>query len=79
MLFRSRTASNETVPMGAEVFDAEDNSLGFVASNGRLFLEAKQDAAALTARWGINECGFNYDIAKMDDAQFYRVQTVTCQ
>lgn len=79
MLLTVRTASNETVPMGAEVFDAEDNSLGFVASNGRLFLEAKQDAAALTARWGINECGFNYDIAKMDDAQFYRVQTVTCQ
>lgn len=79
MLLTVYTADQQAVPMGAEVFDAEDNSLGFVASSGRLFLEAKLDAATLNARWGNNQCAFDYDIAQMDDAQFYRTQTVTCQ
>lgn len=79
MLLTVRTADNQAVPMSAEVFDAEGNPLGFVASSGRLFLEAKDDAATLNARWGSNQCSFNYDIAQMDDAQFYRTQSVTCQ
>ncbi|HZJ93502.1 MAG TPA: FimD/PapC C-terminal domain-containing protein, partial [Thiopseudomonas sp.] len=79
MLLTVRTADSKPVPMSAEVFDAESNFLGFVTSNGRLFLEAKEDAATLSARWGNNQCSFNYDIAQMDDAQFYRTQNVTCQ
>lgn len=79
MLLTVNTADNQAVPMGAEVFDAEENSLGYVASSGRLFLEAKLDAATLSARWGKNQCSFHYDIAQMESAKFYRVQTVTCQ
>lgn len=79
ILLTVNTADNQAVPMGAEVFDAQDHSLGFVASSGRLFLEAKLDAATLNARWGNNQCAFNYDIAQMESAKFYRVQTVTCQ
>lgn len=79
MLLTVRTLDNQPVPMSAEVFDAEGHGLGFVASSGRLFLEAKDDAATLSARWGNNQCSFEYDITQMDDAQFYRTQNVTCQ
>lgn len=79
MLLTVRTVDNQPVPMSAEVFDAEGHGLGFVASSGRLFLEAKDDAATLSARWGNNQCSFEYDITQMDDAQFYRTQNVTCQ
>jgi outer membrane usher protein len=52
LLIETRMPDGRPIPFGADVFDAQGNSLGVAGQASRLFVRGMQDSGTLTVRWG---------------------------
>lgn len=62
-LFNIKLANGHFPVMGAQVLDGQAREVGFVAQDGRVFLQNAQDSGMLQVRWGddeISRCQFDY-------------------
>ena len=69
-IIRASAGDGTPLPFGAEVFDAEGNSVGTVAQAGRIIARGlKTDSGTLTARWGQDaksSCSLGYALSAGD-------------
>ena len=67
------------VPFGAEVFDAQGNSVGIAGQGSRLFIRDLPDTGALTVKWGeeaADACQIQVQLPKGGKAHQAELQTV---
>jgi outer membrane usher protein len=69
-IIRAKAGNGTPLPFGAEVFDAEGNSVGTVAQAGRIIARGlKSDSGTLTVRWGQDArstCSLGYTLPAAD-------------
>ncbi|MGL5214276.1 MAG: fimbria/pilus outer membrane usher protein [Aeromonas hydrophila] len=52
---------NRPLPFGAEVYDMQDNLVGYIGQAGQLYARVKDESGKLTVKWDNNhQCGFYY-------------------
>jgi len=81
ILINARTAQGSEVPFGASVFDNQDNEVGLVGQDGRIYLRGIPEAGTLTVRWGDTsdeQCAFTYRLpARQEGAEaFVRLDAI---
>ncbi|QAU24791.1 fimbrial biogenesis outer membrane usher protein [Dyella sp. M7H15-1] len=67
------------VPFGAEVFDAQGNSVGVAGQGSRLFIRDLPDSGVLTVKWGeetTDSCQINVQLPEAKKGQQAELQTV---
>jgi len=65
VLIATRLPDGDTVPMGADVLDAQGASVGMVGQAGQAYLRAATLKGRLTLKWGdgsAERCHLNYDL-----------------
>lgn len=63
LLIQARRSSGESVPFGAEVYDARGNVVGSVGQGGQLYARVENTRGTLTAKWGsggTQQCQIHY-------------------
>jgi len=82
---RVRRADGRPVPFGAEVVDAQEQSLGVVGQAGRILLRGVKDSGRLSVRWNTEDgqpmrCTFPYQLSApaKGQAQGYEKIEATC-
>lgn len=69
VLLRILREDGEVPPLGAEVLDAEGNSIALVGQGGRAFLRGLEPSGSLLVRWGEGpekQCRLQYDLPEQD-------------
>lgn len=65
LLIHSEIEPNISVPLGAEVLDLNQNSVGMVGQNGQIYLRAQATSGEVMIKWGDqvgDRCSVHYDI-----------------
>lgn len=65
-LIRATQTSGEPMPFGADVLDANGQSVGTVGQGGQLFVRVVENGGVLTVRWGgdaSQQCQIGYQLA----------------
>lgn len=78
----SATFNDKPLPFGAQVHDAENAVIGVVGQAGQVMLSTHDQPQTLSVRWGdqaAQQCALNIDPHSMEQAQGYRLQTLTCR
>jgi outer membrane usher protein len=52
VMIRATQANGEVLPFGADVLDANGNTVGMVGQGGQLFVRGAEDGGTLLVRWG---------------------------
>ncbi|MCY1453614.1 Outer membrane usher protein FimD [compost metagenome] len=78
----SASFKGQPLPFGAQVVDAEDAVIGVVGQAGQVMLSTHDSAQVLKVRWGdqpAQQCSLDIDPQRMELAQGFRLQTLTCR
>ncbi|WP_392566614.1 fimbria/pilus outer membrane usher protein [Utexia brackfieldae] len=70
------------LPMGAEVFNSDNHSIGMVGQGGQIYVRANQLKDTLTIQWGNTtdeQCKLTYDLDGQDLKQPLILLKATCQ
>jgi outer membrane usher protein len=82
-IIRAKASDGTPLPFGAEVFNAEGNSVGTVAQAGRIIARGlKSDSGTLTARWGQDDksaCSLDYSLPLGDSQSAYIALDADCR
>jgi len=85
IIVRAHLQNGQAVPFGAEVFNAQNESLGVVGQAGQILLRGVDQSGLLTARWqddngGKLSCSFNYQLSSARDKHPKRYEEIqaTC-
>lgn len=81
LVITARTISGQPLPFGAQVSDGEGAVIGVVGQAGQVLLSTSAEPQTLDVRWGDGtepQCQLNVDPQTMEQAQGYRLQTLTC-
>lgn len=66
VLIHATQANGEPMPFGADVLDADGQSVGTVGQGGQVFVRGAENGGALTVRWGSDaaqQCRISYQLA----------------
>jgi len=68
LLIKALPDNGVTIPMGAEVFDDKNTSIGLAGQGGQIYVRVEQPKGNLTVRWGEgnNYCVLPYAIKESD-------------
>ena len=83
VLLTLRDERGEALPVGAEVLDAQGNSLTLVGQGSRVFIRAAEREGELTVRWGEGndgQCRVRYQLppAKEKNASAFTKAEALC-
>jgi outer membrane usher protein len=81
LVITGRTANGLPLPFGAQISNAQGETIGVVGQAGQVMLATSAEPQQLEVRWGEEgeqRCQMNIDPQTMDQAQGYRLQAVTC-
>lgn len=80
LLIKTITDSGMTIPMGAQVYDSQDQLVGITGQGGQIYVRVEQHEGVLTARWGNGNayCALPYKIKENDINQPLINMTVHC-
>jgi type 1 fimbria pilin len=81
LVLTSHTPEGQPVPFGAQVSDARGERLGMVGQAGQVLLTTTAEPQTLDVRWGKEagqHCQLQIAPQSMEQAQGYRLQTLTC-
>ena len=82
LVITGHTAKGQPLPFGAQVSDAEGAVIGVVGQAGRVMLSTHAGPQTLDVRWGEqaeHHCQLPINPDAMEQAQGYRLQTLTCR
>lgn len=82
LVITGHTAKGLPLPFGAQVSDAEGTVIGVVGQAGRVMLSTHAGPQTLDVRWGEqaeHHCQLPINPDAMEQAQGYRLQTLTCR
>lgn len=77
-LFDVNLANGDVPPLAAEVFDQQDNHIGYVVQGGRVFVRGIADRGTLKVIWGSRDseqCQFSYQL----NGEPHKAIAVQCQ
>ncbi|MFC0308870.1 fimbria/pilus outer membrane usher protein [Gallibacterium trehalosifermentans] len=66
-------------PLGTEVFDQENQSVGIVSQGGRIYTRGVANKGTLRLNWGDKQCQFDYQISSDKDNGQPIIMPVQCQ
>ena len=80
LLIKAIPDNGVTIPMGAEVFDEQNKSIGLAGQGGQIYVRVEQPQGNLTVRWGEgnNYCVLPYAIKESDKKSALVNVTVRC-
>lgn len=81
LIITGRTASGLPLPFGAQINNAQGETIGVVGQAGQVMLATSAEPQQLEVRWGKRDgqrCELNIDPHTMDQDQGYRLQELTC-
>ncbi|NWL23406.1 fimbria/pilus outer membrane usher protein [Pseudomonas umsongensis] len=81
LVITARTLNGQPLPFGAQVSDGAGAVLGVVGQAGQVLLSTSAEPQTLDVRWGDRnepKCQLAIDPQQMEQAQGYRLQTLTC-
>ncbi|WP_321387211.1 fimbria/pilus outer membrane usher protein [Alcaligenes phenolicus] len=77
---RLRDDQGQPLPLGAEIQDAQGNSLGLVDHNSQALVLLSEDQGHLQAVWGeTHRCQADYLLAERDPARYYDRINIVCK
>ncbi|TWU59582.1 hypothetical protein AYI74_21835 [Shewanella algae] len=78
VLFISKLASGEVVPMGAEVFGSGGEALGVVGQAGLAYVRLSELSGSLVFRWGggNQQCQLNYSLEEQSSQRLLRIPEI---
>ncbi|XDZ52836.1 fimbria/pilus outer membrane usher protein [Neisseriaceae bacterium CLB008] len=82
VLFELNDVEGKRLPMGADVVNAEGESLGFVGQGGRTLLQLSQTQGIFWVKWGVDEtqkCQFQYQLNAQAPSQGPEKHVLNCQ
>lgn len=65
LIVNARTPTGKALPFGAQVIDAEGQSVGLVAQGSLIYIRAKDPQGRLTIKWGdqaAQQCRLEYQL-----------------
>lgn len=72
VLIHATQANGEPVPFGADILDANGQSMGAVGQGGQVFVRGAESGGELTVRWGdqpSQQCHVRYQLPARDKGQ----------
>jgi len=80
LLIKAIPESGIEIPMGAEVFDEHNQSIGLAGQGGQIYVRVEQPKGQLTVRWGEGDayCVLPYEIKGNDEKAPLTNLTVRC-
>lgn len=85
VFFRLRLKNGKNIPLGAEVFNENNEVVGTVGQSGRAFTRGVEQSGALSVIWGDQteeQCRFNYQLPEMSqeniESKTLSVDNVIC-
>ncbi|WP_228273196.1 fimbria/pilus outer membrane usher protein [Acinetobacter soli] len=73
VLIQSHLNNQQVIPMGTDVFNAEEEVIGMVGQGGQMYLRVAQPEGTLRLRWsdqqGTSSCSLPYTISDVDLSQ----------
>ena len=73
VLIQSHLNNQQVIPMGTDVFNAEEEVIGMVGQGGQMYLRVAQPKGILRLRWsdqqGTSSCSLPYTISDVDLSQ----------
>lgn len=83
LVIKASQPGGRALPFGADVFDAQDRSVGSVGQNSRIDARVADDAGTLRVQWGkgaAEQCRLDYQApAKVAGAALTSLQGLVCQ
>lgn len=82
VFFLVKDEEGKALPMGADVLDEHNNSIGFVSQGGRVFLKGIPNQGRFSVRWGKDadqQCVADYQLQEVASSEFYEQQTLSCK
>ena len=80
LLIKAIPENGVAIPMGAEVYDEQDQSIGLAGQGGQIYVRVEQPQGRLTVRWGEGNayCVLPYNIQGSDEKAPLVNLTIRC-
>jgi len=80
LLIKAIPENGVAIPMGAEVYDEQDQSIGLAGQGGQIYVRVEQPQGRLTVRWGEGKayCVLPYNIQGSDEKAPLVNLTIRC-
>jgi outer membrane usher protein len=79
VMIRATQPNGDVLPFGADVLDADGNTVGMVGQGGQLFVRGAEDGGDLLVRWGEGEakqCKVSYQLRERGKDESAALQTI---